>query len=124
MGSPRTVGPEAFLPLRPAAYLLLLGLAEGDGHAYALKQDVARRSGGRVRLGPATLHRTLADLADKGLIEESPARPDPDRDDERRRYYRLTPLGRKVAIAETNRLADLVAGARALGWARRGGSAR
>jgi DNA-binding PadR family transcriptional regulator len=120
----RTVDPAAFLPLRPAAYLLLVALAEGDCHAYALKQEVARRTGNRVRLGPATLHRTLAYLLDQRLIEQSPDRPEPGNDDERRLYYRLTPLGHNVAMAETDRLADLVSGVRALRWARRGNPAR
>lgn len=114
----RTVDPEGFLPLKPNDYLLLLALSEGDRHAYALKKDVARRTGDRVRLGPGTLQRSIAGLAARGLAEESPNRPDPELDDERRRYYRLTPLGRAVMSAETGRLAVLVAAARRTRWAR------
>lgn len=114
----RAANPAAFLPLKPNDYLLLLALADGDRHAYALKKDVARRTDDRVRLGPGTLHRSLAGLVDRGLAQESPNRPDPERDDQRRRYYRLTALGRAVAAAETDRLAALVAAARRTRWAR------
>ena len=117
------IDPTAFLPLKPTAYLLLVALVGGDCHAYALKQEVARRTGDRVRLGPGTLHRSLARLHAAGLIEESPDRPKPADDDERRRYYRLTPLGHKVALAETDRLADLVAAVRGVRWVRRGRAA-
>jgi DNA-binding PadR family transcriptional regulator len=103
---------EMLLPLKPAAFLLLLSLADGERHGYALRQDVLRRTDGKVRLGPATLYRTLQWLVDRSLIEESDERPDPDLDDERRRYYRLTPLGRRVAAAEAARLATLVRAAR------------
>ena len=113
----RQADPAVFLPLKPNDYLLLVALAAADAHAYALKKDVASRTDGRVRLGPGTLHRTLARLVDRKLIEESPNRPRPDDDDERRRYYRLTALGRAVVAAETDRLAALVAAARKARWA-------
>jgi DNA-binding PadR family transcriptional regulator len=100
-------------PLKPTTFLLLLTLAEGERHGYALKKAVLKRTGGRVDLGPATLYRSLGQLSDLGLIEESDRRPAPELDDERRRYYRLTPAGRKVAAAEAQRLAELVGAARA-----------
>ena len=124
MPGARAADPAAFLPLKPTAYLLLVALVERDCHAYALKKEAARRTDGRLRLGPGTLHRSLARLRDDGLIEESPDRPAPARDDERRRYYRLTPLGRKVALAETDRLSDLIATVRGVRWARPGRAAR
>lgn len=103
---------ESLLPLKPVLYLLLLALAQGDRHGYALKKDVLRRTEGRVNLGPATLYRSIHLLAEKGLIAETGERPDPALDDERRRYYRLLPFGRRVAAAESRRLAALVAAAR------------
>jgi DNA-binding PadR family transcriptional regulator len=94
-------------------FLILVSLAAGERHGYALKKDVASRTQGKVRLGPATLYRTLAALLDEGLIEESGRRPAPELDDERRRYYRITDRGRRVAAAETRRLEALVSAARA-----------
>ena len=105
---------ESLLPLKPVLYLLLLALAHGDRHGYALKKDVLRRTDGKVKLGPGTLYRSIHQLAAKGLIEETGERPDPALDDERRRYYRLLPFGRRVAAAESRRLATLVAAARAV----------
>ena len=101
------------VPLKPAAFLMLLCLAEGEHHGYALKKAVLKRSGGRVDLGPATLYRTLENLVTAGLIQESEQRPAPALDDERRRYYRLTPSGRRAAGAEARHLAGLVGAARA-----------
>ena len=105
---------ETFLPMKPVLYLLLLALGDGDRHGYGLKKEVVRRTDGKVRLGPATLYRSISQLAAQGLIAESGERPDPDLDDERRRYYRLTSLGRRAAFAETERLATLVAAARSM----------
>jgi DNA-binding PadR family transcriptional regulator len=110
-------GSEALLPLSSSAYHILLTLAGGEKHGYAIMQEVNRLSEGAVRLGPGTLYRSLKGLLDQGLIVESGERPDPAHDDERRRYYRLTDLGQRVAQAETQRLARLVERARTSpGW--------
>jgi len=100
-------------PLKPGALLLLIALAAGDRHAYALRKEVAERSGGTVRLGPASLYRTIAGLLEDRLIEESGRRPAAELDDERRRYYRITDRGRHALRAETERLEALAAAARA-----------
>lgn len=102
------------LPLKPAVFLLLVSLAAGEKHGYALRKDVATRSGGDVRLGPATLYRTLAQMLEQGSIDESGRRPAPELDDERRRYYRLTDRGRRLLDAEVTRLEQLAASARAV----------
>ncbi len=99
--------PEDLLPLKPLHFLMLLALADGDRHAYGIKKDLAAREA-YGPIGPGTLYRTIDQLIDAGLIEETDRRPVPELDDERRRYYRLTALGRKVAVAEANRLADLL----------------
>jgi len=104
----KTVEVDDLLPLKPALYLILLALTEGDLHGYALKKEILHRTDGRVRLGAGTLYRSIRQLVDLGLIEESDQRPDPALDDERRSYYRLTQFGRQAAHAETERLADLV----------------
>jgi DNA-binding PadR family transcriptional regulator len=103
---------EGFLPLTPAVFHILLTLADGEAHGYAMMQEVTRRSGGTVRLGPGTLYGAVSRLLEDGIIEESEERPDPKMDDTRRRYYRLTKLGGRVLAAETERLADLVKAAR------------
>ena len=104
-----------FLPLKQAHYLILLCLARTELHGYGLKKAIAKRTEGRVVLGAGSLYRSLQQLTDRGLIEPSDAPVDPDLDDERRSYFRLTDLGRAAAEAETERLAALVAGARAIG---------
>jgi DNA-binding PadR family transcriptional regulator len=101
-------------PMKPAAFLLLVSLAAGDRHGYALRKEVAERSAGAVRLGPASLYRQIAALLEGGLIEESERRPARALDDERRRYYRLTSLGRQSLKVETQRLETLAAAARAV----------
>lgn len=108
------VGKEtrAFLPLTAGMYQILVALADGAQHGYAIMREVDRQTGGTIKLGPATLYTSLKRLLGSGLIEESGERPDPRLDDERRRYYRLSGLGRQVAIAETNRLEALVTAAR------------
>ena len=104
--------PESFLPVTPATFHILLALADGDLHGYAIMQDVAQRSDGAVRLGPGTLYGALKRLLESRLVEESGERADPERGDERRRYYRLTPLGLAVARAEARRLDAILRAAR------------
>ncbi len=106
---------ERLLPLQPAAFHILVALSDGDRHGYAIMQDAAERTGGSVRLHPGTLYTTIRRLLEQGLIEELDERPDPEEDDERRRYYRLTKLGRAVARAETARLERLVVMAKRAG---------
>jgi DNA-binding PadR family transcriptional regulator len=100
--------PESLLPLSSAIFHILLALVEGERHGYAIMQETARLSDGKVNLGPGTLYRSIRRLLDDGLIEESDERPVPELDDERRHYYRLTPFGLRVARAEAQRLAALV----------------
>ncbi|MGP8245808.1 MAG: PadR family transcriptional regulator [Bryobacteraceae bacterium] len=100
--------PENFLPLKPNWFHVLLSLAEKEQHGYGIMQEVLERTDGKVRLWPATLYGTLKRLIEEGLIEESGDRPAAELDDARRRYYRLTRLGRKVLAAESQRLEDLV----------------
>jgi len=102
------------LPLTPATLHVLLSLADGEKHGYAIIQEVAARTGGEVQLGAGTLYALVKRLLEGGLIDESGDRPDPSMDDERRRYYRLTAFGRDVAIAEVKRLEDVVRQARAV----------
>ncbi len=108
--------PNAFLPLPAATFHILMALAAGDRHGYAIIQDVAQRTNNALKLGPGTLYRSLQRMLEQGLIVETGDRPDPEDDDERRRYYRITPFGEAVARAETRRLADLVRLARASGF--------
>lgn len=100
------------LPLPQAQYHVLVALTAGAQHGYAIMQAVEASSNGVVRMGPATLYGTLKRLSESGMAEELTDRPDRD-DDQRRRYYRLTGLGRDVCLAESDRLADLVARSRA-----------
>jgi DNA-binding PadR family transcriptional regulator len=104
--------PEAYLPLPPATFHILLALADGEQHGYAIMKGVAARSDGTVRLGPGTLYGALKRLLEAGLVKEGGERADPERGDERRRYYRLTQLGLSVARAEAGRLDALVRTAR------------
>src|SRR5215471_10974290 len=105
--------PESYLPMTEAAFHVLLALADGEKHGYAIKKEVSRRTGDKVRLGPGTLYGIIKRLLLDGLVVESDERPDPALDDERRRYYRLTRLGEQVAIAEAHRMEELIATARA-----------
>jgi DNA-binding PadR family transcriptional regulator len=100
--------PESFLPLSPPVFHILLALAGDECHGYGIMQDVKVRTDGRVHLAPGTLYGAIKRLLEKKLIEESGERPDPEMDDERRRYYRLTELGQRVLRAEAARLASLV----------------
>ena len=100
--------PEAFLPLKGNWFHILLSLLEGEQHGYGIMQDVLERSGGKVRLWPATLYGSLKRLIKEGLIAESGERPAPELDDARRRYYKLTALGHRVLDLESERLKQLV----------------
>jgi|SRR5215471_12975360 len=106
---------ESFLPLHRDTFQILVSLADRDRHGYAVMLDVLERTSGKLRLSPSSLYASIRRLLDQGLIEELAERPDPNHDDERRRYYRLTPLGRGVAKAEARRLERLLGDARANG---------
>lgn len=108
---------EAFLPLPAATFQILLALGGGARHGYAILQEVAARTGGEVRLGPGTLYRSIQRMQEQGLIVESRERPDPEDDDERRRYYAITAFGEAVARAEARRLSRMLELARARGFA-------
>jgi DNA-binding PadR family transcriptional regulator len=112
-GSESPKAPESFLPLTPAVFHILVALGDGEAHGYGIMQDVLARTDGSVRLSAGTLYGAVSRLLDDGLIEESEERPDPEMDDTRRRYYRLTDLGSRVLIAETKRLSELLRAARA-----------
>jgi DNA-binding PadR family transcriptional regulator len=110
---------DALLPLPEATFHILLALADADRHGYAIIQDVADRTAGEVTLGAGTLYRSIQRMQEQGLIVETRDRPAPELDDERRRYYRITPFGAAVARAESRRLTRLVRLARARGFAPR-----
>jgi DNA-binding PadR family transcriptional regulator len=114
MPSHSDTAPE-LLPLSTATFHILLALTDEDRHGYAIIQDVAARTAGQVRIGAGTLYRSIHRMLEHGLIEEVRERPAPELDDERRRYYRITTLGRTVARAEAARLAELLRLARARG---------
>jgi DNA-binding PadR family transcriptional regulator len=105
----------ALLPLPPATFHILLAVADEDRHGYAIIQEVATRTAGAVRMSAGTLYRSIQRMVEQDLIEETAARPSPELDDERRRYYRITPFGLEVARAETARLQAMVRIARASG---------
>jgi DNA-binding PadR family transcriptional regulator len=100
--------PHELVPLSPPVFHILLALAGEERHGYGIMQDVARQTGNSLQLGPGTLYGCLKRMLAAGLVEESDERPDPALDDERRRYYRMTRLGKGVARAETQRLAGAV----------------
>jgi DNA-binding PadR family transcriptional regulator len=100
--------PQVFLPLKTNWFHILLSLAGQEQHGYGIMQEVLERTRGKVRLWPATLYGSLKRLIDEGLIEESDERPAPELDDARRRYYKLTRLGRRVLDLECERLEELV----------------
>jgi DNA-binding PadR family transcriptional regulator len=108
--------PETLLPLPPATFHILMALAVEDRHGYAIIQDVAARTGGEIKLSPGTLYRSIQRMLQDGLIVETRERPAPELDDERRRYYRISPFGSAVARAEAQRLTNLVKMARAQGF--------
>jgi DNA-binding PadR family transcriptional regulator len=99
---------DKFIPLKTQWFHIMLSLADGEQHGYAIMQEVLDRTTGKVRLWPATLYGSLKRLIEAELIEESAERPAPELDDRRRRYYRLTDLGRRVLNAECERLQELV----------------
>jgi DNA-binding PadR family transcriptional regulator len=100
--------PHDFLPLTPAMLHVLLALADGDKHGYAIIKEVSRRTNDAVVLGAGTLYALIKRLLADTMIVETDERPDPSLDDERRRYYRLTPFGRAVAMADVQRLESIV----------------
>jgi len=103
---------EELIPLSTATFHILLSLGEGERHGYALKREIVKRTNGKLKLGPGVLYGSINKMLELGLIEESDERPDPHLDDERRRYYRITNLGKQVARAEASRmrgLADMAA---------------
>jgi DNA-binding PadR family transcriptional regulator len=102
------IAAQKFLPLKTQWFHILLSLAGGEQHGYGIMQEVLERTGGKVRLWPATLYGAIKRLAEADLIEETDVRPAPEVDDARRRYYRLTALGRRVLDAECDRLQELV----------------
>jgi DNA-binding PadR family transcriptional regulator len=112
-----TTDPSSLLPLPNAAFHILLAVADEDRHGYAIIQDVADRTSGKLKLSAGTLYRSIQRMLDQGLLVEPRQRPIPELDDERRRYYRITPFGRLVAEAESRRMAELVRLARARGFA-------
>jgi DNA-binding PadR family transcriptional regulator len=99
---------ELFLPLSLPVFHMLLSLTEGERHGYALKRAILQKTGGKLNLGSGALYGSINKMLEQGWIEESEERPDPHLDDERRRYYRITPLGRRVVEAEALRLRELV----------------
>lgn len=109
--------PASLLPLPPATFHILLAVAEEDRHGYAIIQEVAVRTGGELKLSAGTLYRSIQRMLEQGLILETRDRPEPEFDDERRRYYRITPFGVQVAKAETRRLSQLVKLAHRSGFA-------
>ena len=107
MIKPKT-DPESRLPLTPAVFHVLLALAGGERHGYAIMQEVADHTDGQIKMGPGTLYGTVKRLLEAQLIEESDERSDPHLDDDRRRYYRLTGVGEQVVKAEARRYAEIV----------------
>ena len=107
--------PESLLPLSAAFFHILVALADGDRHGYAIMQDVAARTDGKVQLSAGTLYSSIRRMLEQGLIVELSKSPDPTSTDERRRYYRVTRFGRRVAAAEVDRLSALVLQARETG---------
>ncbi len=125
MGDEGARGLEEHLPLTPAVLDIVVALGAEEMHGYAIMQEVRRRTGGRRRLAPGTLYRSLRQMQERGLVAESEERPEAGLEDERRRYYRLTELGRMVAVAEIERLEGVVRAARSNGlapWTRPSGA--
>jgi DNA-binding PadR family transcriptional regulator len=106
---------DELIPLTPAVFNILLALADGEKHGYAIMLEVEASTGGLVKMGPGTLYGSIKRMLEGGLIAEHDERPDPDLDDQRRRYYCLTEIGRRVLRAEAERLFDQVSVSRAKG---------
>ncbi|MBV8865299.1 MAG: helix-turn-helix transcriptional regulator [Acidobacteriaceae bacterium] len=111
---------DSLLPLPTAVFHILIALADRDRHGYSIMQDVAARTNGKVHLSAGTLYSSVRRMLEQGLIEELGESPDPSSTDERRRYYRLTRFGKKVAAAEVDRLSALVRQARDTGLVPKG----
>ncbi len=111
------MNPDSLLPLPAAAFHILMAVADEDRHGYAIIQDVAASTDGELKLSAGTLYRSIQRMLEQGLLVETKERPAPEEDDERRRYYRITPFGRTVAKAEAQRLTQLVKLARKSGFA-------
>lgn len=107
--------PESLLPLPAATFHILVALADRQRHGYSILQDVSARTDGKVRLSAATLYSSIRRMLEQGLVEELSESPDPDSQDERRRYYGLTAFGRRVALAEARRLTAMLSQARETG---------
>ncbi|MGA2146037.1 MAG: helix-turn-helix transcriptional regulator [Bryobacteraceae bacterium] len=105
---PKPCPPREILPLTPPVFHILLALAGEERHGYGIMQDVAQQTDGALQLGPGTLYGCLKRMLAAGLVEESGERRDPALDDERRRYYRMTALGKRTVRAEAQRLAGAV----------------
>jgi DNA-binding PadR family transcriptional regulator len=112
--TPTAPPPESFLPVKPVELLILMTVATGERHGYGIMLDIAERTGGSVRLEAGGLYRNIRRLLSDKLLTESARRPAADLDDERRRYYALTPLGKRVLAAEALRLRALVRAAEAI----------
>jgi DNA-binding PadR family transcriptional regulator len=109
--------PNELAPISPQVFHILLALAAGDQHGYAIMLDVASRTDGQIRLSPGTLYGSIKRMLDQGFVVELRERERPKDDDERRRYYRLTALGRKAVLAESRRMENLLEQARVYGLA-------
>lgn len=100
--------PEELLPLTPAVFNILLALADGEKHGYAIMLEIEENTEGQVVMGPGTLYGSIKRMLKTGLIEESDERPDPEMDDQRRRYYQLTGLGQRTVKLEAERMVSQV----------------
>jgi DNA-binding PadR family transcriptional regulator len=109
--------PDSLLPLPSATFHILMAVADEDRHGYGIIQDVSASTNGDLKLSAGTLYRSIQRMLEQGLLLETRDRPAPEDDDERRRYYRITPFGREVAKAEAQRLTQLVRRARKSGFA-------
>lgn len=112
---PESPTPESLLPLPAATFHILVALADRERHGYSILQDVAGRTEGKVRLSAATLYSSIRRMLEQGLVSEMAESPDPESQDERRRYYQLTAFGRRVAMAEALRLTAMLSQARETG---------